>query len=138
MKSSIDKQKSGLAGEFFVAAELLKRNYQVSVTFGNAKAIDLLVYNDKTDKTFTVQVKSLTYKNCFPIKFETIKNDCIYVFVFLNKPDESVQYFILTGATIRKDPNKYFGTSLSESSKLPAINYGPLRDYESKWDVFER
>ncbi len=137
MTSKIDKQKSGLAGEFFVAAELLKRNYQVSVTFGNAKAIDLFVYNEKTDKSFTVQVKSLTYKNCFPIKPETIKDDYIYIFVFLNKANEHVQYFVLTGGIIKKDLNKYFGTSLSKSSKLPAINYGSLKEFESNWEVFE-
>jgi hypothetical protein len=36
-----DGQVSGLAGEFFVAAELLKRGRQTSVTFGNAKGVDL-------------------------------------------------------------------------------------------------
>ncbi|HDZ03254.1 MAG TPA: hypothetical protein ENH52_17740 [Nitrospirae bacterium] len=80
-KTPIDRQKSGLAGEFFVAAELLKRNYQVSVTFGNAKAIDLFVHNETIDKTFIVQVKSLKYKNCFPIKIENMRDEHIYIFV---------------------------------------------------------
>jgi hypothetical protein len=55
----VDGQVTALAGEFFVAAELLKRGLQTSVTFGNAKAIDLLAYNPKTKRTFTVQVKAL-------------------------------------------------------------------------------
>ena len=42
-----DGQISGLAGEFFVAAELLKRDIETSVTFGNAKAIDLLAHNSR-------------------------------------------------------------------------------------------
>src|SRR6187455_1873493 len=50
-----DGQITGLAGELFVAAELLKRGLQTSVTFGNAKAIDLLAFNPATEKTFTVQ-----------------------------------------------------------------------------------
>ena len=44
-KKRADGQVTGLAGELFVAAELLKRGLQTSVTFGNAKAIDLLAYN---------------------------------------------------------------------------------------------
>lgn len=34
IKRRVDGQITGLAGEFFVAAELLKRNLQVSITFG--------------------------------------------------------------------------------------------------------
>ena len=33
-----ERQMTGLAGELFVAAELLKRGLQTSITFGNAKA----------------------------------------------------------------------------------------------------
>lgn len=56
-KQRADGQKSGLSGEFFVAAELLKRDLQVSLTLGNAKSIDLFAVNDKGTR-FTVQVKT--------------------------------------------------------------------------------
>ncbi len=58
-KARSDGQMIGLSAEFFVAAELLKRRIQTSVTFGNAKAIDLLAHNGSTGKTFSVQVKAL-------------------------------------------------------------------------------
>ncbi len=64
-KIRMDSQISGMAGEFLVAGKLFKRGFQVSVTMGNAKAIDLFVYNPKTTRTFNVQVKTLRYKNCF-------------------------------------------------------------------------
>ena len=51
-KPRVDGQMTGLAGELFVAAELLKRGLQTSVTFGNAKAIDLLAYNQEVQKEF--------------------------------------------------------------------------------------
>lgn len=51
-KTRADGQLSALAGEFFVAAELLKRGFQTSVTFGNAKAIDLLAHNPAIDQYF--------------------------------------------------------------------------------------
>ena len=59
---------TGLAGELFVAAELLKRGLQASVTFGNAKQIDLLAYNPATRKKFSIQVKSLRVKYYFPMR----------------------------------------------------------------------
>ena len=64
-KPRADGQISGLAGEFFVAAELLKREIQTSVTFGNAKAIDLFAHNPRTGITFNVQVKTLRSNNYF-------------------------------------------------------------------------
>jgi len=62
-KTRVDGGLFALAGEFFVAAELLKRGFQTSVTFGNAKAIDLLAHNAAIDHTFAVQVKALRKTN---------------------------------------------------------------------------
>ena len=67
-----DGQITGLAGELFVAAELLKRGIQTSITFGNAKAIDLLAHNPDTGRNFTVQVKAIRKKNVFPIAHNRI------------------------------------------------------------------
>lgn len=58
-KARIDGQLTALAGELFVAAELLRRGLQTSVTFGNAKAIDLFAHNPRSGISFNVQVKSL-------------------------------------------------------------------------------
>ena len=38
----LPKNSSGLSGEYFVAAELYRRGYNVGLTIGNAKAIDIL------------------------------------------------------------------------------------------------
>jgi hypothetical protein len=71
-RSRADGQVTGLAGELFVAAELLKRGLQTSVTFGNAKAIDLLAYNSETHKSFTVQVKAVRKRYAFPISHKRV------------------------------------------------------------------
>jgi hypothetical protein len=63
-KQRADGQKSGLAGEFFVAAELLKRGLQTSLTLGNAKSIDLFAINDQGTR-FTIQVKALEVRTIF-------------------------------------------------------------------------
>ena len=91
----VDGQITGLAGELFVAAELLKRGLQTSVTFGNAKAIDLLAFNPETDRTFSVQVKAIRKPNVFPIAHSRVSAKHVYVFVVLNKPGERVRYYIV-------------------------------------------
>lgn len=39
----VDKNQIGLAGEFRVASEILRRGYFANITFGNAKATDIIV-----------------------------------------------------------------------------------------------
>ena len=135
-----DPQITGMAGEFLTAGKLFKLGYQVSVTLGNAKGVDLLVYNQRTDRTFTVQVKTLRAKNCFPMKRENLEADHLYVFVLLNGPAEAEEFFIVPGRTIMKDINRFLGTSYKHDnpSTFPAINYGPLKEFKDNWEEFEK
>src|SRR6185369_11694917 len=99
VKQRADGQKSGLAGEFFVAAELLKRGLQTSLTLGNAKAIDLFAINDNGTQ-FTIQVKALRDRKYFPIDAKRIVSACVYVFVILNVPGVAPEFFIVPGADL--------------------------------------
>ena len=47
---------TGISSEFFVMAELSRRGYNTTITFGNTKAIDLLV--EHKGKTIMVQSKA--------------------------------------------------------------------------------
>lgn len=58
--AEITRNRTGLSGEYFVAAELLRRGFNVVITMGNAKAIDLIA--EKKGKTFPIQVKSIYKK----------------------------------------------------------------------------
>lgn len=54
-KIQSDKQRLGMAGEYSVCAELLKR-YDVSLTMGNAKAVDIVVFlQDQTYRGIEVK-----------------------------------------------------------------------------------
>src|SRR5215813_13778391 len=119
-KPRADGQKSGLAGEFFVAAELLKRGLQTSLTLGNAKSIDLFAINDKGTR-FTIQVKALRSPNYFLIDLERVQDACYYVFVVLNKPDVPPDYYIVPGCDLRSDPSK-FGKWFADYKKMPGIH----------------
>ena len=59
MKKMADKSGSmGIAGEFFVAAELTRRGYVASLTSKNTKAIDILASNKDGSKSVAIQVKT--------------------------------------------------------------------------------
>ena len=136
-KGRADGQLSALSGELFVAAELLKRGYQTSITFGNAKAIDLLVHNPEIDRTFTVQVKTLSSPNYFLLGHDTVRKTDIYVFVLLNKPDEAVRYFVVPGRVLAAEParfGKYFTIA-----KMPGIHvkhFDAMREFSNAWHHF--
>lgn len=133
-KVRADGQLSGLAGEFFVAAELLKRGIQTSVTFGNAKAIDLLAHNPHTSDSYTVQVKTLRRRNFVPIAHDRVEAKHTYVFVILNGPEQAVRYFIVPGKELAENPER-FGSSF-KAQTFPGIKPGVLDEFENRWDLF--
>ena len=125
MEKRKDGQQSGMAGEFLVAGKLFKLGYQVGVTMGNAKAIDLLVENPRTNQPVSVQVKTLRKKNYFPLKREQIHANHIYVFVILNDTDENETFYVISGKTMLEDINRFFGSSYTREkpSTFPGVYY---------------
>jgi hypothetical protein len=106
------------------------------VTFGNAKAIDLLAYNSATRRSFVIQVKTLREKNFFLISPKKIERTHVYVFVLLNKPGKPVQYFVVPGEDLYSQPDKFSKYFLVE--KMPGIHPNVLAElgYENAWNVF--
>jgi DNA-binding transcriptional regulator YdaS (Cro superfamily) len=96
-----------LAGELFVAAELVKRGYAVSLTLGNAKAIDL--YAERGGRSVAVEVKARRDGSgwAMPSEDSKIIDRVPYVLVKLNKLDEPVEYFILTPEQVRAGTKRY-------------------------------
>jgi hypothetical protein len=130
-----DSQLSNLAGEFFVAAELLKRDLQTSVTFGNAKAVDLLAHNPRTSRHFSIQVKAKRTHGYFPISVKSVERGCTYVFVRLGHVGQAVRYFIVHGSRLLDDSDR-FGKDFRHRS-IPGIRLRYLQDFENKWSIFE-
>jgi hypothetical protein len=132
-RARADAQLSGLAGEFFVAAELLRRGHQVAVTMGNAKSIDLFVHNARSGGSFTVQVKSLRSTNAFLISPKSIRRGNIYVFVVLNKPEERPTYFIVPGDELADRPRDFWPRP---DEKLPGFMPKHLASHRDAWSIF--
>ncbi len=131
--SATANQKTGIAGEFFVAAELAKRNFQVAISLGNAKGVDLFVTTPNGKRTLEVEVKTLRKQpNCFTLDSTKIKLQSAYIFVYLNDESQSPNYFILLGSDILADLKHFYGSSLGTNRET--VNHGPLKPFINCWE----
>ncbi len=130
-------QLTAVAGELFVAAELLRRGIQCSVTFGNAKAVDLLAHRLSSGTHYAIQVKALKKRTYFPIKRTSVEGDCIYVFVILNEPGSSVEYFVVPGNDLTEKADRFGKDYFVPHPTFPGISPKYLEPYRNNWKVFE-
>ncbi len=79
---------SGVAGEYFVAAELSRRGYTASLTLRNTRGIDILVSNADATKSVGIQVKATQGGKKEWLLSEKVERDVatnlVFVFVRLN------------------------------------------------------
>jgi hypothetical protein len=122
-----------MAGEFFVAAELSKRGYLVSLTMGNAKAVDLFV--ERAGKAVCIQVKTIDSEQRrswpLPSNRERITNGIMFVCVVLNGVGKSPTYYVLPPQEVRKR-GKWYAT-------LPVLDIGAIRDgnFLDAWQLID-
>jgi hypothetical protein len=127
--AEIQRSSTGLSGEYFVAAELLRRGYSVGITMGNAKAIDILAEKDGVQ--FIIQVKAIFKKKNvgWPMMTDKVNESIFYVFVNLNgdkmtEPD----YFIATGSEAKNKVKQYTTRGIIDLSTLNND------DFKNRWD----
>jgi hypothetical protein len=131
MPANPDRNSSHLSGEYFVAAELYRRDYSVAITLGNAKAIDL--FAERNARTVNVQVKAIRDKKSvgWPIMKDKIKDNVIYVFVCLNAPNTPPDYYICTPKEARAKAKQYKTRGIVDLARLKSD------DYLGRWDKIE-
>lgn len=104
-RSRLSTGLSGIAGEYFVAAELSRRGYVASLTLRNTKGIDILASNLDATRSVGIQVKTnqgsgegwMLNKKA---EEDTAEN-LFYVFVRLNGLD-SPDYYIVPRVEVAK------------------------------------
>jgi hypothetical protein len=127
--AEIQSNSTGLSGEYFVAAELLRRGFSVGITMGNAKSIDILA--EKKGKQFIIQVKAIfKRKNTgWPMMKDKVRTDHIYVFVNLNGDKMSgPEYYICTGKEAKRKVKQY------ETRGILSIGSLKGDEYLGNWD----
>ena len=107
MKNITDKHGSiGIAGEFFVAAELTRKGYVASLTGKNTKAIDILVSNKDGSKSVAIQVKTSDSKKfdrwVMTESVEKVFSDNLW-YVFVNmRENDMPDYYIVPSTYVAK------------------------------------
>jgi hypothetical protein len=95
------KHTTGMAGEFLVAGELLRRGIQAAVTYGNAKRSDVLACHE--GRSLSLEVKSTSGSKWVLGGVVPAESDKLWVLVHL--PSDATQppsYFVLASAELRK------------------------------------
>ena len=100
----ISKILSGVAGEYFVAAELSRRGFIASISLRNTRNIDILCSTEDGKRSVTIQVKThqgsqrqwLLRKAAETLQEENL----FYVFVRLNGPDGMPAYHVVESSIV--------------------------------------
>ena len=123
------------ATQFFAAAELTRRGYLVSLTFGDATVSDLLV-RSPNGKQFTVDVKGQSTKNFWLIQPRVRNPEHFFILVFLPKQNLPPQYFIMSSDELMRRRDEYKQSVRSRGKyrdELGGINWSTALDCEGKW-----
>ena len=118
---------SHLAGEYFVAGELYRRGYNVGMTIGNAKAIDM--FAEKKDHIIAIQVKTVLSRKSgnWTIGKKDVKKNVVYIFVNLNNT-EAPEYYICRSREVKEKIKSFKNRSGLYISKLRNDKYS------NRWD----
>lgn len=152
---TITSTQSGVAGEYFVAAELSRRGFVASLTLRNTRGIDVLASNADATKSVGIQVKTAQvalredrrYSNAhwmLNVKAETaVGKNHFYVFVVL--PDQGEpSYYVVPSANVAEfvsaDHKQWKDTPGRKGQQRSLTN--PMRifkdpdgKYKDRWDL---
>ena len=129
------RYKTQWTAQFYVAAELTRRDYLVSLTFGNAPVSDLLV-RSPLGRQFTVDVKGQSTKNFWLIQDRPLDPNHYFVLVYLPQNLGPPRFFIVSSDELMRRREEYKQLALPKGryrDELGGINWSTAFDYEAKW-----
>lgn len=97
---------SGVAGEYFVAAELSRRGYIATLTLRNARGIDIIVADPDSTRSIGIQVKTsqsqaAAWLASKKVEEAKLARNLFFVFVNLNGL-ELPSFYVVPRATVAK------------------------------------
>lgn len=140
---------SGVAGEYFVAAELSRRGYIASITLRNTHGIDILVANEKATKSVGLQIKTNQDRKKEWVLNQKVEDgfaeNLFYIFVNLNDLTTLPSYHIVPSQTVaeygRRTHSEWLATpgkKGNEHRDNPMRKFAdPQENYLGRWDLLE-
>jgi hypothetical protein len=112
----------GVAGEYFVAAELSRRGYIASISLRNTRGIDILATNQTSSRSVTIQCKTKQVaRKTWPLNKKSegfVSAKHFYVFVAFGGVGERPRYHIVPSRVV----SKYIITSHRRWLRTPGRN----------------
>jgi len=149
---SLTKDKNGIGncGQYFVAAELERRDFTAALPLSNTQDFDILAISRLTNKQYAIQVKTTAAGNLqwiMSLKSETIKGDNIfYIFVHLHElgtPDFYIIPSTILADSIREKYSKLLsnprkdGKPRKDSGVRTFIISSDFEIYKNAWHILE-
>lgn len=149
---SLTKDKNGIdySGQYFVAAELERRDFTAALPLSNTQDFDILAISRLTNKQYAIQVKTTAasiLQWIMTSKHETIKGDnIIYIFVHLNElgtPDFYIIPSTILAESIRDKYSKLSakprkdGKPRTDSGVRTFIIRSDFEMYKNAWHILE-
>jgi hypothetical protein len=137
---------SGIAGEYFVAAELSRRSYVASLTLRNTKGIDILASNADATKSVGIQVKTNQGKGKHWVLNKKVEDESasnlVFVFVRLNNL-EAPEYYVVprkAAARFAKEFHaKWLGGTRRDGNPRKDVDMRKFADekgkFKDRWDL---
>ena len=140
---------AGVAGEYYVAAELSRRGIVASISLRNTRGMDILATNEEGSWTVTIQVKANQKKNREWIlgeKAEALVSDThYYVFVNLGEIGERPEFHVVPSRVVAqtvKESHQQWLSTPGRGGRSHVDN--PMRKFEDRagaylerWDLLK-
>ena len=138
---------AGVAGEYFVAAELSRRGIIASISLRNTRGIDILATDADGTRSITVQCKTSQKGKAEWILNEKVESftapNHYYVFVLLRGTDERPSFHIVpshqVAEAVRQDHHRWLATpgrSGRQHQDNPVRKFRDLAGtYMERWDL---
>ena len=133
----------GVAGEYFVAAELSRRGYIASISMRNTRGIDILATNEEATRSITIQCKANQDGGSSWILNKKAEDfapkNHFYVFVALTSPEERPRYHIVPATVVSEFTRKNHTSYLKRGGKDSLMRNFSDKDeqYLDRWDLLK-
>lgn len=128
-------QNTNLASEFYVASQLFRRGYSVTITNGHTKEIDLIV-SHPDGRTATIDVKGLKNTTNWPLQPKLKRKDHFYVLVSYRNRFEDLKsqpdVFVIPSLKVEGLLGHWSG-----NPRMKAVSYRRVKDskYKDGWHL---
>ncbi len=137
----LDSVVCGVAGEYFVAAELSRRGYIASITLRNTRGVDILASNRGATKSVAIQVKTnqlgaaewiLNEKIEAELGDQELPENLFFVFVNLPPNGDPPTYHIISRrevARLAREGHQRWLATPGRGGRLHSTN-NPIRKFK--------